>query len=244
VLRSFSRAVSRTRGSRPPPVRPSGGTGGTASRRGRGFSPRPPSRPRVLVVFPVVPAQSPPPRTDPLAETLFPFVPDKSRVSPSLSAGDPGNSARTRMPRDGGSGSRYRVENAFPPFHYRLPLLSGLLLGTSYIPFPPWALFLCLVPLWLFWLREGSVRKILWGVADPVPLLPHRLPLVAHTAHEFRAHAMAGGAGSSCCCFARSAPVFSSWRGCLRPAPGPLGSPGGPDAPSSLPHRACWRTVP
>lgn len=34
---------------------------------------------------------------------------------------------------------------------YRLPILSGLLIGTSYIPFYPWALFFCLTPLLLFW---------------------------------------------------------------------------------------------
>jgi len=69
---------------------------------------------------------------------------------------------------------------------YRLPLLSGLLLGTSNIPFPPWALFLCLVPLWLFWLREGSVRKILWGgwLAQFLFCLIG-FHWVAHTAHEF-----------------------------------------------------------
>lgn len=33
---------------------------------------------------------------------------------------------------------------------YFLPILSGCLLGTSYIPFPPWALFFCLAPLWHF----------------------------------------------------------------------------------------------
>ena len=69
---------------------------------------------------------------------------------------------------------------------YRLPLLSGLFLGTSYIPFPPWALFFCLVPLWLFWLREGSVRKILWGggLAQFLFCLIG-FHWVAHTAHEF-----------------------------------------------------------
>ena len=44
-----------------------------------------------------------------------------------------------------------------------MPLLSGLLIATSYIPFPPWAAPFCFVPLWLFWLRESSTRKILWG---------------------------------------------------------------------------------
>ena len=69
---------------------------------------------------------------------------------------------------------------------YRLPLLSGLLLGTSYIPFPPWALLFCYVPLWLFWLREGSVRKILWGggLAQFLFCLIG-FHWVAYTAHEF-----------------------------------------------------------
>lgn len=69
---------------------------------------------------------------------------------------------------------------------YRLPLLSGLLIGTSYIPFPPWALLFCFVPLWLFWLREESVRKILLGgwLAQFVFCLIG-FHWVAHTAHEF-----------------------------------------------------------
>ena len=69
---------------------------------------------------------------------------------------------------------------------YRLPLLSGLFLGTSNIPFPPWALLFCFVPLWLFWLREGSVRKILWGgwLAQFLFCLIG-FHWVAHTAHEF-----------------------------------------------------------
>jgi apolipoprotein N-acyltransferase len=46
---------------------------------------------------------------------------------------------------------------------YLLPVFSGILAGTSYIPFPPWALFFCFVPLWLFWLRETSWKKILLG---------------------------------------------------------------------------------
>jgi apolipoprotein N-acyltransferase len=69
---------------------------------------------------------------------------------------------------------------------YRLPLLSGLLLGTSNIPFPPWALLFCFVPLWLFWLREGSVRKILWGGwLTQFLFCLVGFHWVAHTAHEF-----------------------------------------------------------
>ncbi len=69
---------------------------------------------------------------------------------------------------------------------YLLPLLSGFLIGTSYIPFPPWALFFCLVPLWLFWLREGSVRRILCGgwLAQFLFCLIG-FHWVAYTAHEF-----------------------------------------------------------
>src|SRR5659263_361204 len=69
---------------------------------------------------------------------------------------------------------------------YRLPLLSGLFIGTSFIPFPPWALLFCFVPLWLFWIREESVRKILLGgwLAQFLFCLIG-FHWVAHTAHEF-----------------------------------------------------------
>jgi apolipoprotein N-acyltransferase len=69
---------------------------------------------------------------------------------------------------------------------YRLPILSGLLVGTSYIPFPPWALFFCLVPLWLFFLRETSIRKVFLGgfVAQYVLTLVG-FNWIAHTVHEF-----------------------------------------------------------
>jgi len=69
---------------------------------------------------------------------------------------------------------------------YGLPLLSGLLIGTSNIPFPPWALLFCHVPLWTFWLREGSLRRVLWGgwAAQAVFCLIC-FHWVAYTAHEF-----------------------------------------------------------
>ena len=46
---------------------------------------------------------------------------------------------------------------------YFLPLLSGFLIGTSYIPFPPWAIFFSLVPLWLFALKQKKIRSLLIG---------------------------------------------------------------------------------
>jgi apolipoprotein N-acyltransferase len=42
----------------------------------------------------------------------------------------------------------------------RFSILSGLLVATSYIPFPPWALFFCLCPLWITLLRESNPKKI------------------------------------------------------------------------------------
>lgn len=44
-----------------------------------------------------------------------------------------------------------------------LPVLSGILVGSSYIPFPPWASLFCFVPLWLFWQRQQSLRNIVLG---------------------------------------------------------------------------------
>ena len=37
------------------------------------------------------------------------------------------------------------------------PILSGVLLATSFIPFYPWALFFCLTPLWLYWLLKPQL---------------------------------------------------------------------------------------
>ncbi len=45
----------------------------------------------------------------------------------------------------------------------RLPLLAGLLIGTTYIPFPPWALLFCHVPLWLYLLQAKSLKEAFWG---------------------------------------------------------------------------------
>lgn len=45
----------------------------------------------------------------------------------------------------------------------RAALLTGVMIGTSYIPFPPWALFFAWVPLWLVWSRETSLKKIFWS---------------------------------------------------------------------------------
>ncbi|MBF6648345.1 apolipoprotein N-acyltransferase [Methylobacter sp. BlB1] len=44
-----------------------------------------------------------------------------------------------------------------------LPVLSGIFIGTSYIPFPPWASLFCFVPLWIFWNRQTSLKGVFLG---------------------------------------------------------------------------------
>ncbi len=43
-----------------------------------------------------------------------------------------------------------------------LPILSGILAGTSYIPFPPWAILFCFIPLWHFCLKNTQEIKLLF----------------------------------------------------------------------------------
>ena len=45
--------------------------------------------------------------------------------------------------------------------HWLLPVLSGIFIGTSYIPFPPWASLFCFVPLWLFWQHQTRLKPVL-----------------------------------------------------------------------------------
>ncbi len=42
-------------------------------------------------------------------------------------------------------------------------ILSGIFIGTSFIPFPPWASIFAFVPLWNYWLHETSTKKIFWS---------------------------------------------------------------------------------
>ncbi len=70
--------------------------------------------------------------------------------------------------------------------YYLLPILSGFLIGTSYIPFPPWALFFCLVPLWMFWWKENSLKKIFFaGWIAQFILNGIGFHWIAHTTVEF-----------------------------------------------------------
>lgn len=65
-------------------------------------------------------------------------------------------------------------------------ILSGLFVGTSYFPFPPWALFICFVPLWILWHKESSLLKIFisgWITQFILTLIGFHW--VASVAHEF-----------------------------------------------------------
>ena len=69
---------------------------------------------------------------------------------------------------------------------YILPILTGLLVGTSYIPFPPWSIFFCLVPLWISWLNENSLKRIFWtGWLAQFVFNLIGFNWVAYTVHEF-----------------------------------------------------------
>jgi apolipoprotein N-acyltransferase len=52
------------------------------------------------------------------------------------------------------------IKSPFAPL--TLSMLSGILLGTSTIPFQPWALFFCLCPLMWLWLKESPLKVFLY----------------------------------------------------------------------------------
>lgn len=70
---------------------------------------------------------------------------------------------------------------------YSLPMVAGIFIGTTYIPFFPWALAFCLVPLWFFWLKNKNSYKTLfigsWITQFILNLIGFHW--VAHTATEF-----------------------------------------------------------
>ena len=46
---------------------------------------------------------------------------------------------------------------------WTLPVLSGFVIGTSYIPFPPWAAVFGFVPLWIFWQAQTQLKSVILG---------------------------------------------------------------------------------
>lgn len=53
--------------------------------------------------------------------------------------------------------------NSIMGYRYFLPVLSGILIGTSYIPFLPWASLFCFVPLWMFWFDQQDLKSVILG---------------------------------------------------------------------------------
>ncbi len=73
-----------------------------------------------------------------------------------------------------------------PSRQWYLPVLSGFFIGTSYIPFPPWASLFCFVPLWLFWRRQTRLRDVvLGGVVTSFVFTLIGFNWVTHLLHEF-----------------------------------------------------------
>ncbi len=64
---------------------------------------------------------------------------------------------------------------------------SGVLIGTSWIPFPPWALAIALAPLWVFATKElRDLHKIFWaGWFTQFTLTLIGFHWIAYVAHEF-----------------------------------------------------------
>jgi apolipoprotein N-acyltransferase len=67
-----------------------------------------------------------------------------------------------------------------------LPILSGIFIGTSYIPFPPWASLFCFVPLWLFWMQQTRLKDVLiGGMATSFVFTIIGFNWITYTLHEF-----------------------------------------------------------
>jgi apolipoprotein N-acyltransferase len=72
------------------------------------------------------------------------------------------------------------------PKRTQFAIISGFFIGTSYIPFPPWALFFCLVPLWLAWWEEEKAMKVFfYGWISQFLLTLIGFHWVFHTTVEF-----------------------------------------------------------
>jgi apolipoprotein N-acyltransferase len=70
---------------------------------------------------------------------------------------------------------------------YWLAILSGVLMGTSYIPLPPWALVFCFAPLWFFVLTSAQNWKqaFLAGWLTQFFLTLIGFYWIAYVSHEF-----------------------------------------------------------
>ena len=96
-----------------------------------------------------------------------------------------------------------------------LPILSGIFIGTSYIPFPPWASVFGFIPLWIFWGQQTRLRNvILSGILTSFVFTLIGFNWVTYLLHEF-AHAPWIVAGIGMFLFALLAHLFVSVAGAL-----------------------------
>ncbi|MNK07414.1 Apolipoprotein N-acyltransferase [compost metagenome] len=72
-------------------------------------------------------------------------------------------------------------------YEFRWAILAGVLVGTSYIPFPPWALLFCYTPLWLTVNEDcKNLKQVFWqGWVTQFVLTLIGFHWIAYTAHEF-----------------------------------------------------------
>lgn len=72
-------------------------------------------------------------------------------------------------------------------YEFRWAFLAGIFVGTSYIPFPPWALIFCYTPLWLFAVSDSTkTKQSLWaGWVTQFTLTLIGFHWIAYTAHAF-----------------------------------------------------------
>ncbi len=69
---------------------------------------------------------------------------------------------------------------------YQPALLTGVFIGFSYIPFPPWASLFAFVPLWWLWLRAKNWRQVvIAGWLAQFMLTVIGFDWIMHTIHEF-----------------------------------------------------------
>ncbi|RLA16442.1 MAG: apolipoprotein N-acyltransferase, partial [Gammaproteobacteria bacterium] len=96
-----------------------------------------------------------------------------------------------------------------------LPVLSGVFIGTSFIPFPPWAAVFCFIPLWIFWEQQNSLKNIiLSGVLTAFVFTLIGFNWVTFLLHEF-AHFPWVVAGLGMILFALLAHLFVPIAGAL-----------------------------
>ncbi len=96
-----------------------------------------------------------------------------------------------------------------------LPVLSGFFIGTSYIPFPPWASLFGFIPLWIFWVQQTRLKPvILSAVLTTFVFTLIGFNWVTYLLHEF-AHLPWLGAAGGMILFALIAHLFVPLAGLL-----------------------------